>query len=70
MISSRRHSIEVEVGGVQHGGWYQIGNGLVRVHAPFGIKAAQVRGTAAEALARKLLRELVETEKRRPDAMI
>jgi hypothetical protein len=70
MISSRRHSIEVEVGGVQHGGWYRIGNGLVRVHTSYGIKAAHVQGAAAEALAKRLLRELVETEKRRPDTSI
>jgi hypothetical protein len=71
MIPFKRNNIEVEVSGVRYGGSYQVRkSGLVRVHTPYGIKATQIDGTPVEVLAKRLLRELIETEMRRPDSTL
>jgi hypothetical protein len=65
MSAPERSNIKVEVAGVQHGGWYEVERDLVKVHSPYGSKSTQIGGSPPDILARMILRELIEAERRR-----
>jgi hypothetical protein len=69
MRAPERSNIQVEFGCVQYGGWYEVERDLVKVHSCHGSRSAQLGSTPPDILARMILRELIEEEKRQPDKL-
>jgi len=58
-------NVSVDVSGTVHHATYSVSSKVVVVQSPYGSRSTQVGGLSADAVARVLLREIVEGAKAR-----